>query len=277
MPELAEIKIMSDYINNVCLFEDFTSISVSPEVANRLSLVQPSDLQIFDISAESRGKELLLTLTAGHLKYQLSVSMGMSGHWVLWDSRNAPKHTHLKFNTISGRCLCLVDARRFARWKWVSGWSPNRGPCPATESDLFVQNIHNNLKKSAFNKPIHLVLMDQRYFNGIGNYLRAEILYRAEQDPFEEARTAILNNPKLLELCKLIPLEAYILGGGQLKDWENPFDAPPEGFDTWLHCYGKPESVSVVDKNGRTLWYNPKQIKSIVSVYENSTLARRYS
>ena len=63
MPELAEIKIMSEYINNVCLGEDFTSIGVSPEVAGRLSLVQPTDLQIFDISAESRGKELLLTLT----------------------------------------------------------------------------------------------------------------------------------------------------------------------------------------------------------------------
>lgn len=261
MPELAEIKIMSDYINNVCLFEDFTSIGVSPEVANRLSLVQPSDLQVFDISAEARGKELLLTLASGHLKYHLSVSMGMSGYWVLCESWDAPKHTHLKFTTVSRRCLCLVDARRFAKWKWVSSWSTNRGPCPATESDLFVQHIHQNLKKAAFSKPIHLVLMDQRYFNGIGNYLRAEILYRADQDPFEEARTAILNNPKLLELCKLIPLEAYLLGGGQLKDWENPFDVTPEGFEVWLHCYGKPESSTIVDKNGRTLWYNPKQIK----------------
>ena len=35
-----------------------------------------------------------------------------------------------------------------------------------------------NLEKSVFNKPICEVLLNQKYFNGIGNYLRAEILYR---------------------------------------------------------------------------------------------------
>lgn len=261
MPELAEIKIMSDYINTACFDEDFTSISVSEEVSKRLGLVQPIGLQIFSISAKSRGKELLLTLKSGVNEHHLSVSMGMSGHWVFWDSREAPKHTHLKFNTVTGRCLCLIDARRFAKWKWTSDWSTNRGPCPVSEFWPFSQNIAQNLKKAAFSKPIHLVLMDQRYFNGIGNYLRAEILFRADQDPFEEARTAITNNPKILELCKTVPREAYVLGGGQLKDWENPFEVPANGFADWIKCYGKSESTSIVDKNGRTLWYNQSQIK----------------
>lgn len=262
MPELAEIKIMSEYINTVCFDEDFTSISVSPEVAHRLALVQPTDLQIFDISAEARGKELRLTLKSGIYKYHLSISMGMSGHWVFWDSPIAPKHTHLKFRTVNGRCLCLVDARRFAKWKWSSDWSPNRGPCPVTQFDHFKENICQSFNKKAFDKPIHLVLMDQRYFNGIGNYLRAEILYRADQDPFEEARTAITNNPKILELCKTVPFEAYHIGGGQLKDWENPFDVPADGFERWIKCYGISDR-SIVDKNGRTFWYYQSQCKSL--------------
>lgn len=263
MPELAEIKIMSEYINNVCLGEDFTSISVSPEVARRLSLVQPTELQIFDISAEARGKELLLTLSSGIYKYQLSVSMGMSGHWALCKGWDAPKHTHLKFRTISGNSLCLIDARRFAKWKWSTGWSVNRGPCPVTQFDQFKENICQSFSKKAFDKPIHLVLMDQRYFNGIGNYLRAEILYRANQDPFEEARTALVNNPAILELCKTIPFEAYLIGGGQLKDWTNPFDVPPDGFNGWIKCYGRSDR-SIVDKNGRTFWYYQSQCKSLI-------------
>lgn len=249
---------MSEYINSVCQDEDFTSISVSPEVASRLSLVQPTDLQIFSISAEARGKELLLTLSCGIYKNQLSVSMGMSGHWVASKKWSRPKHSHLIFNTISGGSLCLVDARRFAKWKWASNWSSNRGPCPMTEYGLFYENIIHNLKKSIFNKPIHLVLMDQRYFNGIGNYLRAEILYRANQDPFQEARAAILNNPKILDLCKKVPYEAYMIGGGQLKDWTNPFNVQPEGFDEWIQCYGRSDR-SVVDANGRMLWYFESQ------------------
>ena len=262
MPELAEIKIMSEYINNVCEGEDFTSISVSPEVSKRLSLIQPTELQIFSISAQSRGKELLLTLKSGINEYKLSVAMGMSGHWALADSWDSPKHTHLKFNTVSGRSLCLIDARRFARWKWVSAWSKNRGPCPVAEKALFIENVLNNLNRAKFKKPIHLLLMDQQYFNGIGNYLRAEILFRADQDPFEAANTALINNPKILELCHQVPLEAYVIGGGQLKDWSNPFDVPPDGFEQWIRCYGRSE-CSIVDKNGRTFWWHPSQVKNL--------------
>lgn len=257
MPELAEIKIMSEYINNVCYGEDFTSICVSEEVAKRLSLVQPTDLQIFSISAKARGKELMLTLSSGIHQHSLSISMGMSGHWTLCRGE-VPKHTHLKFKSIGGNCLCLVDARRFAKWKWSSSWSINRGPCPVIEPDLFTKNIFSNLKKAAFDKPIHLMLMDQRYFNGIGNYLRSEILCRANQDPFQCSREAILNNPAILELCKQIPFEAYVIGGGQLKDWKNPFDVPEDGFSSWIKCYGKSD-CSILDKNGRTFWYYKSQ------------------
>jgi endonuclease VIII-like 1 len=261
MPELAEIKIMSEYINTVCKHKDFTSIAVSPEVERRLSVAQPSDLQVFSITAEARGKELLLTLSSGKDHHRLKVSMGMSGHWVMTNRDWMPKHTHLKFNTVDGMSLCLVDARRFAKWGWTTGWSPNRGPCPVSEHSAFVENISQNLKKAAFSKPIHLVLMDQRYFNGIGNYLRAEILYRAEQDPFQEARAAILANLKILDLCKTLSGEAYLIGGGQLKDWTNPFEVPADGFTEWIQCYGKSDTA-IVDANGRTLWYYQSQCKN---------------
>lgn len=259
MPELAEIKIMAEYINDVCQDKDFTSIAVSPEVERRLSLVQPADLQMFSISAEARGKELLLTLTSGAYANQLSLSMGMSGHWQEARDWDTPKHAHLKFKSLSGTSLCLVDARRFARWKWSDGWSQNRGPCPLAQTDDFVKTIVYNLHKKAFSQPIHLVLMDQRYFNGIGNYLRAEILFRADQDPFEEARVAIAKNPKILALCSQVPFEAYLIGGGQLKDWKNPFRVPSGGFEEWIQCYGKSDS-RIIDKNGRTFWYFQSQI-----------------
>ena len=263
MPELAEIKIMADYINQVCKNEDFTTISVSESAsARRLSVVQPSDLQIFKISAQARGKELMLTLTQGDLEFlKISCSMGMSGHWQLCDINNPLKHTHLKFNTISGKSLCLVDVRRFAKWKIVDTWSPNRGPCPLTQFNEFKQHINLNLSRREFDKPIHLVLMNQKYFSGVGNYIRAELLFRANQDPFETARDAINNNPSLLELCYQIPYEAYLLGGGQLKDWENPFEVPAGGFNEWLQCYGK--SNRITDKNGRTLWYHNSQVKTV--------------
>ena len=94
------------------------------------------------------------------------------------------------------------------------------------EPEEFRMNILKNLDKKPFDQPIHLILMNQKYFNGIGNYLRAEILYRLPHvNPFMDAREVIENCPQLLELCTEIPsqLKAYSLGGGQLKDWENPW------------------------------------------------------
>lgn len=40
------------------------------------------------------------------------------------------------------------------------------------------ENVLKNLDDKAFDKPICEALLNQKYFNGIGNYLRAEILYR---------------------------------------------------------------------------------------------------
>ena len=262
MPELAEIKIMADFINSACHDQDFTTISFSESANSRkLGITQPTDLQIFKITAQSRGKELMLYLVQGGATVmQISCSMGMSGYWALAHRDNLPKHTHLKFNAVSGLCLCLVDARRFARWKVVDSWAQNRGPCPMHEFKDFKMNISNNLEKREFDKPIHLVLMNQQYFNGIGNYLRAEIMFHAAQDPYVDSRTAITLNPSILDLCSQLPKEAYILGGGQLKDWENPFEIPAGGFREWIQCYGKGQSF--IDKHGRRMWYHWTQLET---------------
>ena len=42
----------------------------------------------------------------------------------------------------------------------------------------FRANVLENLSLSVFNKALCELLHDQKFFNGIGNYLRAEIIYR---------------------------------------------------------------------------------------------------
>lgn len=45
------------------------------------------------------------------------------------------------------------------------------------------ENVLRNLADKVFDQPICEALLDQRFFNGIGNYLRAEILYRSAGRP----------------------------------------------------------------------------------------------
>ena len=101
--------------------------------------------------------------------------------------------------------------------------------------------------------------MNQSFFNGIGNYLRAEILYRVNCNPFLPAEEAIKSNPEILTLCKDIPLLAYSLGGGRLKDWKNPNgEEPPKNWGEFMKCYAIKGMEKIQDKNGRTFWYDPK-------------------
>ena len=82
----------------------------------------------------------------------------------------------LKFYSNADTTLSFVDVRRFGKWKQGLAWSDGRGPDPTTEYDEFWKNVMTNLTK--LKKPLYEMLMDQKYFNGIGNYLRAEIIFR---------------------------------------------------------------------------------------------------
>jgi len=258
MPELAELRLTSDYVNKAANGLKFVNIKKNP-VHKGKDIEVP--FKFFRISAESRGKELILTFkdNDSDKKKHLLMTMGMSGHFAHTNTGREKKHSHLMFIEKDGTTLSFVDVRRFGKWKWVDDWSPNRGPDPTKEYDAFTDNIINNLHKAAFNHPIHLVLMNQSYFNGIGNYLRAEILYRLSHvNPFTSARKVLKEEPEIFVLCRDIPLQSYSLGGGQLKDWESPFDSDPEPLRKFIRCYGNSQMAKIKDKNGRMFWYDPK-------------------
>lgn len=257
MPELAELKLTADFINKFAENNIFTEISKNP-IHKGLSLDKP--FSSFKISAESRGKELLLYIkdTNSDLQQNLLMTMGMSGHFSYTYTKDEPKHAHLKFRTNKGTSLSFVDVRRFGKWKWTNGWSASRGPDPVKEYDKFVQNILTNIDKKEFNNPIHLFLMNQKYCNGIGNYIRSEVLYRLPNlSPWESAKNSFLTEPKLFQLCRDIPAKAYLLDGGQLKDWKNPFKVTDEDFKQFIRCYGNKKMSKILDKNGRMFWYDP--------------------
>jgi endonuclease VIII-like 1 len=133
------------------------------------------------------------------------------------------------------RVLAYCDPLRFGSWAAADFDVLKRSPDPTTEFEAFRRNILINLRKSAFDKPICEVLLQQQYFNGIGNYLRAEILHRAGVEPFTTARDSLLQcftdeelsmhtlqaadstgkhkpNSNLLSLCRDVPLEVVNMG-----------------------------------------------------------------
>ncbi len=263
MPELAEIKIMSDHINNKCSGLLFSSVLKNPDHKSKTNLDPLSEFmkEEVSVSSEARGKELSIIFSNKESEMKLYFMMGMSGNFkAIKDDRETPKHTHLRFfsNSVT---LCMYDLRRFARWKIDSKWNEKRGPCPVTEFYEFKKNIEASINKRPFDKPIFEALMDQEYFNGIGNYLRAEILGRIDYDPRVSAREYINRSPHILDLCKEIPKQAYVLGGGRLKDWYNneELQNSPSDFREWMKFYSNRERCEIIkDSTGRTFWIDKK-------------------
>ncbi|XP_032964900.1 endonuclease 8-like 1 isoform X6 [Rhinolophus ferrumequinum] len=298
MPEGPELHLASRFVNEACRGLVFggcvekSPISRNPEV--------PFESSAYHISASARGKELRLTLSPlpgaqpSREPLALVFRFGMSGSFQLAPGDALPAHAHLRFYTAPPRprlALCFVDIRRFGRWDVGGEWQPGRGPCVLLEYEQFRENVLRNLADKAFDRPICEALLDQRFFNGIGNYLRAEILYRLRIPPFEKARTVLvalqqhklspeltlsqkirakLQNPDLLELCHSVPKEVVQLGGkgyGQ-ESGEEDFAA----FRAWLQCYGMAGMSSLRDRHGRTIWFqgasparrNPREHRGVL-------------
>lgn len=273
MPEGPEIHTAARFINKVSAVHSFTGKVVKSEVSVKNPDVDFEALS-YTISAEARGKELKVYLEDKKKKsncLRLLFRFGMSGCFQLTPASSLPKHAHLRFFTQDkvGFALSFVDYRRFGRWEVEGEWGVDRGPDPINEYGAFRDNILSNLEKPEFKKPICQVMLNQRYFNGIGNYLRAEVLYRLSVAPFAPAHEVLMplleqtvkeEGPDFLQLCNQLMREVL-----DLPDYLND-DLSEEGssrenedkyapFSAWLRCYSKEGMKNLRDGNGRTIWF----------------------
>ena len=260
MPELAELKIMSDYINQKSKEKIFTKIF---HVEKGNNPIDSKIIENFKVEANSFGKELQLRVYHDVADFKFSIFMGMSGNWkfVPTSEWNDTRFVRMRLDTNDGYSLLLYGSYMGPKYRLGVFTGIKRGPDPTLEFDKFKDGVLSNLNSKTFDKPICEALLDQKYFNGIGNYLRSTILYYLDIDPFQDARSVINNYPVILDMCRDIPLKAYELNGGQLSDWKNPFDTDYTDFKNWVF-YQK--GLSCKDRTGRTFWYNPKWKSSCI-------------
>ncbi|KAK2103406.1 hypothetical protein P7K49_017262 [Saguinus oedipus] len=302
MPEGPELRLASQFVNEACRALVFggcvekSSVSRNPKV--------PFESSAYHISASARRKELRLTLSP------LPGAQPPRSRWP-WSSASACPAPSSRFP--AGSChatptcaftrLCPAPSLPYVSWTssgsatGILGASGSRAMGPANKFSEPLspssyaprlcpsrENVLRNLLDKAFDWPLCEALLDQRFFNGIGNYLRVEILYRSASrhghgdrlkiPPFEKAWSLLealqqprpspeltlsqkikakLQNPDLLELCHSVPKEVVQLGGKGYRSESREEDFAP--FCTWLPCYGMPGMSSLQDRNGRTICF----------------------
>ena len=252
MPEAPEIRIMSDFINQNAKDHQFSKLYHVEKGNNPVD----ANFENFTVDSDFYGKQIQLKLT-GKEELNISVFMGMSGNWKLvpTSSWSENKYTRMRLDRIDGMSLLLYGGYMGPKYK-IGGFDTKRGFDLIKDFPKFKSKILSNIDAKVFDKPICEVLLDQKYFDGVGNYIRSTILYYADVNPFEKARTVIKNKPDILELCQHVIQKSYELNGGQLRDWENPTpNLDSEEFHKWVF-YSKGHSC--VDGTKRTFWFDPK-------------------
>lgn len=255
MPEFSEVRLTSQYVTSKNKNRTIVDVEYLP--SNKLKMVEGIDVVGRNLSSTSRGKEMKLHFD----EESVVINLGMSGGFKNFKERGSDenkywKHAHIRFKMSDGEWFTWTDIRRFGK-SVGKDWSVNRAPDMFDETEDFIANIIHNINHNDFSKPAHEALMNQRWFNGIGNYLRAEILGKWDVNPFQPIRNII--SEEFLEHLIQQVMDSYELGGGKLYTWTNendPIQRDGLTWDKWMQFYGKGETV--IDKQKRTFWFDKK-------------------
>jgi len=196
-------------------------------------------------------------------------TLGMSGKW----TRNEEKHAALRLGcelppTRGILPIYYVDQRRFGDFRVVDtraatsrldelGWDPLNEPGMHGKVAARAARYGNKLT------PVCQVMLDQEVFAGVGNYIRAEAMYRARVNPWTPwAHIHNIDKASLCVAAERVCAESYSRGGATLETFYDGDGNRGDHVD-FLEVYGKvldPHGNPVErkkDKNGRTVWYVP--------------------
>lgn len=272
MPEGPEAQTLTDALNQTTT--GFFLAEVSPIGGRYLKKNIPGLGEKFSksenlvVGIRRHGKAIVFDLSS---KDHVVVTLGMTGKF----SRVREKHAAVEFvfqNENEKFSLFFVDQRRFGTVRIIPAEKlqdalPNLG-WDALAEEVDVQKVRNSVSKKKQNSVIGSLMMDNSIFSGIGNYLRAEILYQSRVSPWK--KFSELSSSELETLCtnaRTICLRSYSLGDNTIENFSS-IDTGPGKFYEELKVYGKkidPDGHEVVTEQtpeGRTIHWCPAVQKS---------------
>ena len=265
MPEGPEVKIASDYFNK--FFS--TSKQIKFEIISEYYHDKYSD--VFNIisddlkivkSTYTIGKNTFLDLENNQI---FNFHLGMTGGW----SNELVKHCHFRVFDCNKE-IFFKDVRKFGNMKIItqSEFKEKHNPKYDLLNKSYNLKIHLNYLETKIKsqKSICSIIMDQKYFPGVGNYIKSESLYASKIHPEEKwGNLKKGTKVKLIKIIQRVMNESYKSGGAELKDFKNLFN--PSKFK--LQIYGKKYTdknnivTSKKTSDSRKTWFCSKYQKLI--------------
>lgn len=187
MPENAEValtaQILLKYLKNKKLVSfDF--------IAGRYTKTSPvgyddfvDDLPLKVKNIDSKGKFMWFDLAKpkdSDQHWYIWNTFGLTGMWSLYE----PKYAKAVLTFSNGIVVYYSDLRNFGTFKFSTNEEDLEKKLNSLGSDFLKDDDHDFSKIKKYKMPIAKILMDQKKIgSGLGNYLVAEILYRAKISP----------------------------------------------------------------------------------------------
>lgn len=268
MPEAAEVYVMSKKLRNrfppghkltriKALNKRYT------ETKDRIPTAFQKSLPLTITEVTSKGKKTIVTFDKG---WGLLISYGMSGHWEVQKGKYAqleftftnPAGMRNKYYWVSSRSLptCVVQ---FLKHTELDAELDKLGldiikDDPTPEEVL---DVYGTSKKN-----VCAFIMEQNKFCGIGNYVKACVLYRCGISPHRKVYELSDGDKWLIwETAKEVAHEAIAAEGMGVRDYKNE-DGEPVGVNFDITPYNMkhdPDGNEVISENiaGRTTWWVP--------------------
>lgn len=249
MPEGVELKLSVDTIKPLLVARKL--VKVVPSGTGRYNATDPNGLVQFNkyleqsvcqiVDVKTKGKFMYWTLTDD---WYVFITFGMTGQLSPFQGNHPCFEFHLE-EADQVKPFYFNDPRHFGTIQFVNGshllkkklaelgWDPLQ----AGMDKKWINFIINSC--STKKKPIGQLLLEQKIFAGVGNYIRAEALYGAKISPWREASN--LSKEEINVLCQSIVdvmQESYRHQGATIATYKDAYGAEGK-YSSCFKVYGK--------------------------------------
>ena len=273
MPEINEIRKYADFIKEHLKNKNIIDIKIlngrykkHEPFAKYKTIKNELPLKLLDV--KTKGKLLYMIFDKD---YYILSTLGLSGGWCylkngtdkfnfskiiddygITDYTTSPylktalNHLNVAFITKEG-ILYYYDVLSFGTLKVVNEDELNKklkkiGP-DVMEEDTTLEVFKNQIKKY-LDKPIGIVLMDQKVISGIGNYLRADILYLSKINPFRKVSKLSDNDIKVIfNNSKILTWGDYDIKKGKVLKIIKKTTKLPKDYNRIFFIYSEDEDI----------------------------------
>ncbi len=283
-PEAAEVKLNADFLNKAFNGKIISGITINSGKYKTKKLLKgwwevKEDIFFFG-GAEIKNVKSKGKLLYGEIHYLSSrvnrvhyfiCSLGMSGFW----TNKELKHNHITFVIKNGAdSIHFNDARRFGNLEFFHKKEQLDKKLDTLGVDFFDDSLFNQVYSPKISaridkiKPetqICQVLMDQRIFCGVGNYIKCEALYACGIHPAREWKD--IDNKDLWYLftaCDQVIQKAYEAQGAAFKSFKDSDGNLKGQFSNQFKVYGRKttdqgyEIIKETFNDKRTTHFCPK-------------------